>query len=107
VPRGPAKAKHFASLENIHLDYWLKRRLATPHHPDGRARPGIISTLSKRPRTPSDSCALLDLDRHRRSIGKGKQIKRQRRANLVPSMVRSWRQSPLVRLKNLHDHNPN
>ena len=95
VPRGPAKAKHFAIPKNIHLDYLFKRRLATPHHPDVRTPLGVISTLSKRPRTTSDSCALLDLDRHRRSIGKRKQIKRQRRANLVTSMVRAWRQSTI------------
>ena len=95
VPRGPAKAKHFASLENIHLDYLSKRQPATSHHPDGRAPPGVMSTLSEKPITTSDSSVLLDLDRHRRTIGERKQIKRQRQANLVSSLVRAWRQSTI------------
>lgn len=107
VPRGPAKAKHFAIPENIHLDYLLKRRPATPHHSDGRAPPGVVSTLSKKRRTTSDSSVLLDLDRHRRTIGERKQIKRQRQAKLVSLLVRVRRQSPLERSKNLYDYNPN
>ena len=95
VPRGPAKAKHFAILENIHLDYFLERRMATPHHPDGRAPPEVMSTLSAKPRTTSDSYALLDLERHRTTIDQRKQIKRQRRANLVTSLVLELRQSTI------------
>ena len=95
VPRGPAKAKHFAIPENIHLDYLLKRRPATPHHSDGRAPPGVVSTLSKKRRTTSDSSVLLDLDRHRRTIGERKQKMRLRLTDLVTSMVRVRRQSPI------------
>ncbi len=95
VPRGLAKAKHFAILENIHRDYLLKRRPAISHHPDGRAPPGVMSTHSEKPITTSDSSALLDLDRHRRTIGDRKRIKRQSRANFVSSLMRAWRQSTI------------
>jgi hypothetical protein len=95
VPRNPAKVKHFAILENIHLDSSKKRRRATSHPPDGRAPPGGMATLLDKPRTPSDSSALDDLDRHRGTIGERKQIKRQRRTHLVTSMVRAMRRTTI------------
>jgi hypothetical protein len=95
VPRNPVKVKHFAILENIHLDSLSKRRPATSHHPDGRAPPGDMATLSEKPRTASDSSGLLYLDRHRRTIVERKQIKRQRRANLVTSLVQALGQSTI------------
>jgi hypothetical protein len=99
VPRDPAKVKHFAIIERIHLDSLLKRRRATSCHPDGRAPPGGMVTLLKKPRTTSDGSALLDLDRHRRTIGERTKIKRQRTANLVTSMVRVRRQSTIHLVK--------
>lgn len=95
VPRDPANVKHFAILENIHLDSLKKRRRATSHPPDGRAPPGGMATLLEKPRTASDSSALLDLDHHRRTIGERKRIKRQRRTNLATSLVRALRQSTI------------
>jgi hypothetical protein len=95
VPRNLGKVMHFAILKNIHLDSLKKRRRTTSHPPDGRAPPGGMYTLSEKPRTTSDSSALLDLDFNRRTIGERMQIKRQRLANLVTSDVRARRQSTI------------
>ena len=72
VPRAPVKVKHFAILEENHVDPLKKKRRTTADPPDGRAPPGGMVTLPKKLRTASASSVLLDLDPHRRSIGERK-----------------------------------
>ena len=95
VPRNPAQAKHFSILEENHLDALKKKRRATADPPDGRVPPGGMVTLPGKRRTTSDSSTMLDLDHHRRTIGERKQKMRLRLTDLVTSMVRVRRQSPI------------
>jgi hypothetical protein len=93
VPRNPAQVKHFAILEENHIDPLNRRATADP--PDGRTPPGGMVTLPGKRRTTSDSSTMLDLDHHRRTIGERKQKMRLRLTDLVTSMVRVRRQSPI------------
>ena len=93
VPRNPAQVKHFAILEENHIDPLNRRATADP--PDGRTPPGGMVTLPGKRRTTSDSSTMLDLDPHRRTIGERKQKMRLRLTDLVTSMVRVRRQSPI------------